>query len=284
MVHAAGVLGKLTPAPHILPRDFASTVAVNVESAWRVIRTCGPLLLVGEAGRAVFITDGLVASPRAYWGLYGATKAAMHHLALSWAEEVRTTRCRVNLFDPGPVATRLRKEAMPGEDPATLRFPEERGARHRRPLRPGLHRQWRSNLPLPPEGGVIAFAYPSSRSGGGGPCKAWWRGGSHTHRRVPAPPPSASPPPPPVKNKGGSAKCDRPALRAGVGGRGKPHMRYRAGGRPSPGPSLKGRGEDITRLARRVRSAPVPASNRGGAPARCPSRSVRTPRGTTARR
>ena len=125
VVHAAGVLGKLTPAPHILPRDFASTVAVNVESAWRVIRTCGPLLLVGEAGRAVFITDGLVASPRAYWGLYGATKAAMHHLALSWAEEVRTTRCRVNLFDPGPVATRLRKEAMPGEDPATLRFPED---------------------------------------------------------------------------------------------------------------------------------------------------------------
>ena len=125
LVHAAGVLGKLTPAPHILPRDFASTVAVNVESAWRVIRTCGPLLLVGEAGRAVFITDGLVARPRAYWGLYGATKAAMHHLALSWAEEVRTTRCRVNLFDPGPVATRLRKEAMPGEDPATLRFPED---------------------------------------------------------------------------------------------------------------------------------------------------------------
>jgi NAD(P)-dependent dehydrogenase (short-subunit alcohol dehydrogenase family) len=125
VVHAAGALGKLTPAPHILPRDFTATVAVNVESTWRVIRTCGPLLLAAEAGRAVFITDGLVAQPRAYWGLYGATKAAMHHLALSWAEEVRTTRCRVNLFDPGPVATRLRKEAMPGEDAARLPGPED---------------------------------------------------------------------------------------------------------------------------------------------------------------
>ena len=125
LVHAAGALGKLTPAPHILPRDYASTTAVNLEASWRVIRTCGPLLLVAEAGRAVFVTDGLVNKPRAYWGLYGATKAAMHHLALSWAEEVRNTRCRVNLFDPGPVATRLRKEAMPGENPATLRQPAD---------------------------------------------------------------------------------------------------------------------------------------------------------------
>ena len=124
-VHAAGALGRLTPAPHIMPGDFTATVAVNVESAWRMIRTCGPLLLAAEAGRAVFVTDGLVERPRAYWGLYGATKAAMHHLALSWAEEVRNTRCRVNLFDPGPVATRLRKEAMPGEDASKLRAPDE---------------------------------------------------------------------------------------------------------------------------------------------------------------
>ena len=125
LVHAAGTLGKLTPAPHILPRDFTDTVAVNIESTWRVIRTCGPLLLAAEAGRAVFLTDGLVGHPRAYWGLYGATKAAMHHLAVSWAEEVRNTRCRVNLFDPGPVATRLRKEAMPGEDASVLRQPAD---------------------------------------------------------------------------------------------------------------------------------------------------------------
>ncbi len=125
LVHAAGALGKLTPAPHILPKDYAAAAAVNMEAAWRLIRTCGPLLLVGPAGRAVFVTDALVMRPRAYWGLYGATKAAMQHLALAWAEETRTTRCRVNLFDPGPVATRLRKEAMPGENPATLRQPED---------------------------------------------------------------------------------------------------------------------------------------------------------------
>lgn len=125
VIHAAGVLGKLTPAPHILPKDFASTVAVNVESAWRIIRTCGPLLLAGPAGRAVFVTDAIVARPRAYWGMYGATKAAMHHLALSWAEEVQNGRCRVNVFQAPATATRLRKEAMPGENPARLPQPAD---------------------------------------------------------------------------------------------------------------------------------------------------------------
>jgi NAD(P)-dependent dehydrogenase (short-subunit alcohol dehydrogenase family) len=120
LVHAAASLGKLTPAPHILPKDFETVVAGNFASTWRLIRTCGPLLLAAEAGRAVFLTDSLADAPRAYWGLYGATKAATQHLALSWAAETRRTPCRVNLFDPGVVGTRLRAEAMPGENRNTL--------------------------------------------------------------------------------------------------------------------------------------------------------------------
>ncbi len=57
LVHAAGALGRLTPAPHILPQDFATTTAVNWRATWRLIRTCGPLLQAAEAGRAVFLTD-----------------------------------------------------------------------------------------------------------------------------------------------------------------------------------------------------------------------------------
>jgi NAD(P)-dependent dehydrogenase (short-subunit alcohol dehydrogenase family) len=120
LVHAAASLGKLTPAPHILPKDFETVTAANFASTWRLIRTCGPLLLVGEPGRAVVLTDSLADAPRAYWGLYGATKAATQHLTLSWAEETRRTPCRVNLFDPGVVGTRLRAEAMPGENRALL--------------------------------------------------------------------------------------------------------------------------------------------------------------------
>ena len=125
LVHCAGALGRLTPAPHILPKDWDTAVAVNLSSAWRLIRTCGPLLLAAPAGRAVFVTTGVASAPRAYWGTYGATKAGMQHLAMSWAQEVATTPLRVNLFDPGIVATKLRAEAMPGEDRSTLARPAD---------------------------------------------------------------------------------------------------------------------------------------------------------------
>ena len=124
LVHCAGVLGKLTPAGHIDPTDWADAIAVNMAATWRLIRSCDPVLRHGPAGRAVFVTDGMARKPTAYWGLLGATKAGMENLARTWAAETETTRLRVNLFDPGPVRTRMRGAAFPGEDPATVPGPE----------------------------------------------------------------------------------------------------------------------------------------------------------------
>jgi len=123
LVHAAGALGRLTPVAHILPDDWTDVIAVNLAASWHLIRTCDPLLRTAEAGRAVFVTDARARAPKAYWGPYGATKAGMEHLVLTWADEVLTTPLRVNLFDPGAMATRLRSQAMPGEDPSTLPQP-----------------------------------------------------------------------------------------------------------------------------------------------------------------
>ena len=120
LVGNAAMLGRLTPVSHIVERDWTETVGVNLAATWRLIRSTAPLLAAGPAGRAVFVTSRIVGKPAAYWGLYGATKAASEHLVLSFAEEVRSGRLRVNLFDPGVVATRLRAAALPGEDPATL--------------------------------------------------------------------------------------------------------------------------------------------------------------------
>jgi NAD(P)-dependent dehydrogenase (short-subunit alcohol dehydrogenase family) len=125
LVSNAGTLGTLTPAPHLLPKDWTELLAVNLSAHWRLIRSCGPLLAIAPAGRAVFVTAARARAPRAYWGGYGATLAAMEHLALTWADETRETALRVNLFDPGPVATRLRRRAYPGEEQAELRQPAE---------------------------------------------------------------------------------------------------------------------------------------------------------------
>ena len=123
LVHAAGALGKLTPVSHILDGDWAEVMAVNLAAAWRLIRSCAPVLAASDAGRAVFVTDARARAPSAYWGMYGASKAGLEHLVLTWAAEVRTTNLRVNLFDPGVVASRLRGNAMPGENPAGLPKP-----------------------------------------------------------------------------------------------------------------------------------------------------------------
>ncbi len=125
LVHNAGALGMLTPATHIQPRDWAETVGVNLTAAWHLIRTCGPVLVAAEAGRAVFVTTGIARRARAFWGAYGATKAGMEHLVLSWADETENTKLRINLFDPGVVATRMRARAMPGEDPSGLARPAD---------------------------------------------------------------------------------------------------------------------------------------------------------------
>ncbi len=125
LVHNAGVLGKLSPVGHIVPKDFAECVAVNFAASYRLIRTCAPLLAAAPAGRAVFLSSTVAREPRAYWGAYAATKAAMENLVLCWAQEVDRTPLRVNLFNPGGTATRMRAQAFPGEDPATLPTPAD---------------------------------------------------------------------------------------------------------------------------------------------------------------
>ncbi|NGM21238.1 SDR family NAD(P)-dependent oxidoreductase [Roseomonas stagni] len=125
LVHNAGALNKLTPVAHIDPKDWAEVMAVNLTAAWRLIRTCDPPLRASDAGRAVFLTSGRVLRPKAYWGMYGAAKAGMEHLVQTWAQEVVHTPLRVNLADPGVVATRMRATAMPGEDPASIPQPAD---------------------------------------------------------------------------------------------------------------------------------------------------------------
>jgi NAD(P)-dependent dehydrogenase (short-subunit alcohol dehydrogenase family) len=124
----AGVLGPLTPLAHVEPRQWEETFAINVTANWRLIRSLDPLLRAAEAGRAVFITSGAAHGThlKPYWGPYAVTKAALDALARTYAAEtVNISRVKVMLVDPGPLRTRMRAQAMPGEDPMTLRTPEE---------------------------------------------------------------------------------------------------------------------------------------------------------------
>jgi NAD(P)-dependent dehydrogenase (short-subunit alcohol dehydrogenase family) len=125
LVGNAGILGPLSPLDHVEPKAWDEVLAINVTANWHLIRTMDPLLKRSTAARVVFVTSaGIVARPRAYWGPYAISKAALEALARTYAAETVSTNVRVNLFSPGATRTRMRATAMPGEDAATLKTPE----------------------------------------------------------------------------------------------------------------------------------------------------------------
>jgi len=120
----AGILGPLSPLGHVEPKAWDDVMAINVTANWHLIRALDPLLRASSSGRVVFLTSGITAHPRAYWGPYTISKAALEALARTYAAETATTNVRVNLFNPGATRTRMRAAAMPGEDPMTLKTAE----------------------------------------------------------------------------------------------------------------------------------------------------------------
>jgi NAD(P)-dependent dehydrogenase (short-subunit alcohol dehydrogenase family) len=126
LIANAAVLGELAPLPDVAPNKWRQAFDINVEANWRLLRTLDPLLRRSDGARIVFLTSrigGEIARP--FWGAYAATKAALEMIAKTYAEETASTRVRVALVSPGAVRTRLRAQAMPGEDPATLPDPSE---------------------------------------------------------------------------------------------------------------------------------------------------------------
>jgi NAD(P)-dependent dehydrogenase (short-subunit alcohol dehydrogenase family) len=128
LVGNAGMLGPVTPLPHVEPKRWDDTLALNVTANWRLIRALDPLLRASPNGRVAFVTAGVAqrADMRAYWGPYAVSKAGLDALARTYAAETaNTSNVRVMLVNPGALRTAMRAEAMPGENPMTLRTPAE---------------------------------------------------------------------------------------------------------------------------------------------------------------
>jgi len=123
LVGNAGILGPMGPLSHAAPKDFDKVLAINVTANWRLVRSMEPLLKLAPAGRAVFLTSGAARRIRPFWGPYAMSKAALEALVATWAMELEITRVKVNLLNPGPLRTRMRAQAMPGEDAETLDKP-----------------------------------------------------------------------------------------------------------------------------------------------------------------
>jgi NAD(P)-dependent dehydrogenase (short-subunit alcohol dehydrogenase family) len=121
----AGALGMMTPLSHYDAKVWHEVFDVNVHANWRLIRTLEPLLRRSEAGRAIVVTSGAASNPRAFWGAYAITKAAVETMAKVWASELEKSNVRVNILNPGATRTGMRAAAFPGEDPETLKTPQD---------------------------------------------------------------------------------------------------------------------------------------------------------------
>ena len=125
LVLAAAYLPELTPLAQIEPKPFNQALLTNVVATQALLAGFDPLLRRAPAGRVIGLTSSVAAAPRAYWGAYGATKAAFENLLETYAAEVeRLSPLRVAIIDPGATRTEMRARAYPGEDPQTVKPPE----------------------------------------------------------------------------------------------------------------------------------------------------------------
>ncbi|MEM6712342.1 MAG: SDR family NAD(P)-dependent oxidoreductase [Pseudomonadota bacterium] len=125
LISNAGILNGITPINHVKPKDFDTSLSVNVTANYRLIRSMDLLLRRSDAGRAIFLTCAPATRAKPFWGEYAMSKAALESMVRTYAAEMTNTSVRVNLFDPGPVRTALRARAVPGEDATKLPLPDD---------------------------------------------------------------------------------------------------------------------------------------------------------------
>jgi NAD(P)-dependent dehydrogenase (short-subunit alcohol dehydrogenase family) len=125
LVLNAAMLGSLTPVQDIDPKEYSRLLSLNLLANQAMIAAFDPLLRTAERADIVALTSSVGMEPRAFWGAYGSSKAALETLLGAYADETAfTNRIRVHIVDPGATRTRMRQHAFPGEEPDSVKPPE----------------------------------------------------------------------------------------------------------------------------------------------------------------
>ncbi|GAA4043327.1 SDR family NAD(P)-dependent oxidoreductase [Sphingomonas rosea] len=125
LVLNAAMLGTLTPVEHIDVKEYTRLINLNLLANQALVAAFDPMLKAADKAELVALTSSVGASPRAFWGAYGSSKAALETLLAAYADETAYTgKLRVTILDPGATRTRMRALAFPGEDEATVKPPE----------------------------------------------------------------------------------------------------------------------------------------------------------------
>ncbi|MCP3897327.1 YciK family oxidoreductase, partial [Moraxella sp.] len=125
VLHNAAILGALTPLEMYDPITFEQVMHINTTAVFMLTQALLPLLKTAQSGSVVFTSSG-VAQVRAFWGAYALSKQAIEGMSEIFTQETqRLTALRFNCINPGATRTNMRAHAFPGEDPYTLKTPED---------------------------------------------------------------------------------------------------------------------------------------------------------------
>ena len=125
LVLNAAMLGSLTPVQDIDPKEYSRILSLNLLANQALLAAFDPLLKNAERADVIAVTSSVGAEPRAFWGAYGSSKAALEALLGAYADETEyLKRVRVHIVDPGATRTRMRALAFPGEEPESVKPPE----------------------------------------------------------------------------------------------------------------------------------------------------------------
>jgi short-subunit dehydrogenase len=148
LVLNAAMLGTLTPVAAIDGKEFNRTLTLNLIAQQALIANFDPLLRRSDAGKLLALTSSVATEPRAYWGAYAASKAALETLIISYGAEMRNiSTLRTAILNPGATRTAMRARAYPGEDPASIKDPEAVGEFVAARMIEGFDSTARFNLP-----------------------------------------------------------------------------------------------------------------------------------------
>ena len=125
LVLNAAMLGSLTPVQDIDAKEYSRLLSLNLLANQALIAAFDPLLKRADSADVVALTSSVGREPRAFWGAYGSSKAALETLLGAYADETAYTgRIRIHIIDPGATRTRMRALAFPGEEPESVKPPE----------------------------------------------------------------------------------------------------------------------------------------------------------------
>lgn len=125
LVLNAGMLGTLAAVPAIDPKEFAQVLTLNVSAQVAMIQAFDAMLRKAQAAKVIGVTSSVGRNPRAYWGAYGASKAAFETLIGAYGDETsEISGIRTAILDPGATRTKMRARAYPGEPPESVKPPE----------------------------------------------------------------------------------------------------------------------------------------------------------------